>query len=240
MKKDTVAIICAHPDDLIACLGLCHLARGVFEIHVIDFTHGERGCGEEKFRSGWTKAKRTAEEEAVCASVGATLHWLDEIDGEAYARPETVARMADILREISPRAVIAHWPLDVHTDHVMSAAAALKAVFLAGIHPEIWFMEQTHQSKRFAPDILLDFSAVADKVWASLRLYECQYGGGGLESRRRVLARLNGMRSADYASEVLAESFMRFVPPRQGERSFFEELPFPGGSRGIPLQGARN
>ena len=237
---ESIAIIPAHPDDLVSCIGLCLRARGRFDVHVIDFTHGERGCGSAGFADGSAKATRTLEEESVCEAVGATLHWLDEIDGEAYARPETVARMADILREISPRAVIAHWPLDVHTDHVMSAAAALKAVFLAGIHPEIWFMEQTHQSKRFAPDILLDFSAVADKVWASLRLYECQYGGGGLESRRRVLARLNGMRSADYASEVLAESFMRFVPPRQGERSFFEELPFPGGSRGIPLQGARN
>ena len=111
---------------------------------------------------------------------------------------------------------------------------------LAGIHPEIWFMEQTHQSKRFAPDILLDFSAVADKVWASLRLYECQYGGGGLENRRRMLAELNGLRSAEYGGKVLAEGYVRFTPRRQGERSVFDELPFPGGSQGIPLQGARN
>ena len=43
---DRVAIIPAHPDDLISCLGFAHLAKGVFELHVIDFTHGERGCGE--------------------------------------------------------------------------------------------------------------------------------------------------------------------------------------------------
>ena len=238
-SKNTVAIICAHPDDLIACLGFCHLARDIFDIHVIDFTHGERGCGEEKFRSGWTKAKRTAAEEAVCASIGATLHWLDEVDGEAYARPETVTRLAAILKELAPRAVIAHWPVDVHTDHVMTSAATLKALFLADIHPEIWFMDQTHQCKRFVPDVLLDFTSVADKVWNSLRLYECQYSGGGLENRRQALARLNGMRSADYASGVLAEGFMRFVPPRQGERSIFDELPYPGNGIGVVFQGAR-
>ena len=239
MNTDTIAIVCAHPDDLIGCLGVCHLARGIFGIHVIDFTHGERGCGQEKFESGWTKAKRTAEEEAVCASIGATLHWLDEIDGEAYARPETVARMAGLLREIQPRAVIAHWPLDVHTDHVMSAAAALKAVFLAGIHPEIWFMEQTHQSKRFAPDVVVDFTSVADKVWESLRLYECQNGSGDMERRRQTLARLNGLRSARYDGTVLAEGFARFVPPRQGDRSIFDEFPHPDGRDGVSLQGAR-
>jgi len=48
---DKVVIVPAHPDDLIACLGFAHLARGVFELHVIDYTHGERGCGEEKFKT---------------------------------------------------------------------------------------------------------------------------------------------------------------------------------------------
>ena len=50
--KERVVIVPAHPDDLIACLGFAHLARDTFELHVIDYTHGERGCGEEKFRSG--------------------------------------------------------------------------------------------------------------------------------------------------------------------------------------------
>lgn len=239
IRKNTVAIICAHPDDLIACLGFCHLAHDIFDIHVIDFTHGERGCGEEKFRSGWTKAKRTAEEQAVCASIGATLHWLDEVDGEAYARPETVARLAAILKELAPRAVIAHWPLDIHGDHVMASAATLKALFLADIHPEIWFMEEAYQSKRFEADVLLDFSPVADKVWESLRFYECQYRDGAMERRRRTLSELYGMRSADYASGILAEGFMRFVPPRQGERCIFDELPSPGHTSGVAFQGAR-
>lgn len=102
-----------------------------------------------------------------------------------------MARLAAILKELAPRAVIAHWPVDVHTDHVMTSAATLK------------------------------------------------YSGGGLENRRQALARINGMRSADYASGVLAESFMRFVPPRQGERCIFDELPSPGHTSGVAFQGAR-
>ena len=36
-----------------------------------------------------SRAVRMAEEQSVCDAVGAKLHWLDEVDGEAYARPET-------------------------------------------------------------------------------------------------------------------------------------------------------
>ena len=231
--KERVVIVGAHPDDLIACLGFCHLARDRYEVHVVDMTHGERGCGEEKFRSGWTKAKRTKEEEAVCASIGATLHWLDEIDGEAYACRETCEKLAAILKALKPRAVIAHWPVDVHTDHVMAGAAALRAVFLAGIKPEIYFMEEEYQAKRFVPDVLVDVSTVYDKIWESLRLYECQYRDGEIEKGRRTALDFYGKHSASYY-HAKAEGFKSFVPPMQGERTIFSDLPHPNPNAARP------
>ena len=237
--RDRVVIVPAHPDDLIAALGFCHLARDVFEVHVVDLTHGERGCGAEKFKNGWTKAKRTAEEQAVCDSVGAKLHWLDEIDGEAYARKETCEKLAALLKELRPRAVIAHWPVDVHTDHVMAGAAAQRAIFLAGIRPEIYFMEQTYQSKRFVPDILVDITPVYEKVWASLRLYECQYRDGEIERRRKESADFYGLHSGNYYG-AKCEGFMTFVPPLNGAKSIFAELPAASAANsGVPFQGAK-
>ena len=47
-KRDVVLFVPAHPDDMIVALGFCHLAKNVYDLHVVDFTHGERGCGEEK------------------------------------------------------------------------------------------------------------------------------------------------------------------------------------------------
>ncbi len=238
-ERERVVIVPAHPDDLIACLGFCHLARDRYEVHVVDFTHGERGCGKEKFENGWTKATRTKEEEAVCASIGAKLHWLDEVDGEAHAGRETCERLAGILKELKPRAVIAHWPVDVHTDHVMAGAAAIRAIFLAGIKPEIYFMEQTYQSKRFVPDVLVDISSVYDKVWESLRLYACQYRDGGMERRRRASADFYGWHSANYY-RAKAEGFMSFVQPMQGERTIFTDLPHPKPeTTRLNFQGAR-
>ena len=237
--KERVVIVPAHPDDLIACLGFAHLARDVFELHVIDYTHGERGCGEEKFRSGWTKEKRTQEEQAVCDSIGAKLHWLDEIDGEAYATKESCERLASLLKEIQPRAVFAHWPVDVHTDHVMAGAATLRAIFLSGIKPEIYFFEETYQAKRFVPDVFVDFSSVEEKVWQSLRLYECQYRDGGMERRRKASADFYGWHSAKYYGGK-SEGFMSFVQPMQGEKTVFSELPKPWPKEtGVSFQGAR-
>lgn len=238
--KDRIVIVPAHPDDLIACLGFAHLARDTFELHVIDYTHGERGCGTEKFKSGWTKEKRTREEQAVCDSIGAKLHWLDEIDGEAYASKESCERLAALLKEIRPRAVFAHWPVDVHTDHVMAGAAALRAVFLSGLRPEIWFFEETYQAKRFVPDVFVDISSVYDKVWESLRLYECQYRDGSMERRRKGSADFYGWHSAKYDGRGKSEGFMRFVQPMQGETSVFSELPKPWPKEtGVGFQGAR-
>jgi len=236
---DKIVFVPAHPDDMISCLGFAHLSKGIFELHVIDYTHGERGCGAEKFMNGWTKAKRTQEEQAVCDSIGAKLYWLDEIDGEAYANKESCERLAALLKEIQPRAVFAHWPVDVHTDHVMAGAAALRAIFLAGIKPEIYFFEETYQAKRFVPDVFVDISSVYDKVWQSLRLYECQYRDGGMERRRKAAADMYGCHSAKYYSGK-SEVFMSFVQPMQGEKTIFAELPKPyPNDQGVNFQGAK-
>lgn len=239
VAKDKIVFVPAHPDDMISCLGFAHLARDIFELHVIDYTHGERGCGKEKFENGWTKAKRTQEEQAVCDSIGAKLHWLDEIDGEAYANKESCEKLSALLKEIQPRAVFAHWPVDVHTDHVMAGAAALRAIFLAGVKPEIYFFEETYQAKRFVPDVFVDISSVYDKVWQSLRLYECQYRDGTMERRRKASADFYGWHSAKYYGGK-CEVFMSFVQPMQGEKTVFSELPKPyPKENGVNFQGAK-
>lgn len=175
-ERDRVVIVSAHPDDLAGQMGLALLLAERYNLHVIDFTHGERGCGEEKFRSGWTKAVRTREEEKVCAEVGAKLHWLDEIDGEAMAGRDTCTRLADLLKRIRPRAVILHWPIDIHNDHVMSAAAALRAIQMAGLAPEVYFHEQDQQSRGFAPCYYVPISSVTKRKSDIIRNYACQNG----------------------------------------------------------------
>ena len=225
LALDKVVFVGGHPDDFAGEIGLALLMRGKFEVHVVDLTHGERGCGEEKFKSGWTKTKRTKEEENVCAAVGATLHWLDEVDGEAYATRETCANFAAILKELQPRAVITHWPLDHHLDHVMAFAATMKAVQLAGISPEIYYHEQDHQSKGFQPAYWVDISSVEAEKERIIALYECQNGATGIAPSKR----LNGdFRGRNMIRPVrFAEAYAAYPGSPQGMRNIFSELPRP-------------
>ena len=220
---EKVVFVGGHPDDFAAEIGLALLMRGKFEVHVVDFTHGERGCGPEKFKSGWTKAKRTKEEENVCAAVGAKLHWLDEIDGEAYACRETCAKFAEILKELQPRAVITHWPMDQHLDHLMAYAATMKAIQLAKISPEVYYHEQDHQSKGFQPAYWVDITSVEDEKERIIGLYECQGGATYIAANKR----LNGdFRGRNMLKPVrFAEAYAVYPGAPQGSKCIFNELP---------------
>ena len=222
---DKVVFVGAHPDDLAGELGLALLMRGVFEVHVIDFTHGERGCGEEKFKSGWTKAKRIAEETKVCETIGAKLHWLDEIDGDAYATRETCARFAELLKEIKPRAIITHWPMDHHLDHVMTYAATMKAIALAKITPEIYYHEQDSQTKGFQPVFWVDISSVEAEKEKIIAFYECQGGPRYMAPKKRQAADFRGRNMHKRAS--FAEAYAIYPGAPQGTRCIFSELPAP-------------
>ena len=220
---EKVVFVGAHPDDLAGEIGLALLMKGVFEIHVIDFTHGERGCGEEKFKSGWTKATRTKEEERVCAALGAKLHWLDEVDGEAYASRTTCEKFAAVLKEIKPRAIITHWPMDSHLDHVMTYAATMKAVALANIRPEIYYHEQDHQSKGFQPVYWVDISSVEAEKERIIGFYECQNGPTSIVRNKRTAADFRGRNMHWRVS--YAEAYAVYPGASQGTRCIFTEIP---------------
>ena len=239
MAKDCVVVVPAHPDDLIPCFGTCLLSKDIFEWHVIEFTHGERGLGEPGYLDGSTKKIRMGEESAVCKALGAQLHWLDEIDGEAYACRETCERLAALLKELKPRAVFAHWPVDIHGDHAMAGVAVQKALFLAGLSPELYFIEQEYQAKRFVPDQFVDITDVMERKCELIRMYKCQYRNGGIERRKCAIATVNGMHSM-LLSSGSAEGFMSFVQPLQGQgKTIFQELPPSKTGARLRFQGAR-
>ena len=172
--KDRILFFPAHPDDMISSLGTCLLMKDRYELHVCDFTYGERGLGEGGFRSGRTKAMRMKEEAAVCEALGAQLHWYGAEDGNTWATEEQVGRLVELLRTLRPRAIFGHWPMDVHSDHMMSAAVLQRAFKLAKIDCEYYFFEETYDSKGFRDDFYVNITSVAKEKERLIRLYACQ------------------------------------------------------------------
>lgn len=183
LSKESVVFVCAHPDDFGGISGTGMRLAERYDVHVIDYTHGERGLGEEGYRNGSVRKMRTEEESNACKVAGVTLHWMEEIDGEATAGMEACKQRAVLLKALNPRAVIAHWPVDTHMDHAMSATATLKAVQLAGLNPEIYFQEQHHQSRSYRPVLYVDISSVKSRKDELIRCYKCQWPESMIERK---------------------------------------------------------
>jgi len=213
--RERVVIVAAHPDDVGSCLGVVLRAREKFEFHLVDFTAGEAGGG--------TNGVRVAEEENVCRTVGMKLHWLGERDGDSYASREACNRLTKILKDVQPRAIFAHWPVENHTDHLMSAATMMRAVKKANIRPEIYFMYAGQESRNFHPTHFVDVSAVLQEKLQICRLYVSQ-------SRNDWLAKAFELENRHWGSMAFpgvkaAEAFARFGGELQGAKSILSELP---------------
>lgn len=218
VAKDAVVIVPCHPDDICAAFGFCLLGRDVYDIHVVEFTHGERGCGPVNFTNGMARAIRQAEEEEVCRKLGVTLHWLEEVDGEAHANREVCDQLSEYLNRLKPRAVIGHYPVDIHPDHVMSGAALLRAlsnVSTKDYKPEVYFFDQPYQTKAYHADFFLDVSEVFDRKLALMKSYFSQgwghkYFDPGVSSLEEAMA----IKEKAFAARAAREADPASAPKR--------------------------
>ena len=231
-EKERVLIFGAHPDENIACAGTMLLMKDRFEVHVGVMTHGERGLGLAGFRDGSTRARRIKEEEAADSLAGAKTHWFDEVDGDCYANREVCRKVADLLKELKPRAVIAMWPLDRHLDHVMSSACIQKAIGIAGMQDriELYFMEEAYDSRTFVPAYYVDVTEVADQKREFIRKHACQNANDSMCRLEMEDGASRAQRCASWAyGGRQVERFAVFGGKPQGSRCIFNELPPPKG-----------
>ena len=224
VAKDAVLVVGGHPDDLVGSAGLCFLLKDRFDLHLIDYT---RGAYMQANDSEIAKT-RMAEERAACALLGMTPYFMEEGDGRAFAGEETCRKMAELIKKINPRCVILHWPVDIHKDHVMSTAAALKAIEIAGLQPEILFFEETWQSKNFPVHYLVDITDVWDRKVEVIRSYKCQNVNDAIVQNKYRDAKFRGSQLYPAEDGRVAEAYSVFQSPQQGFKSVLSELPKPG------------
>jgi LmbE family N-acetylglucosaminyl deacetylase len=231
--KEHVYFVNAHPDDLIACMGLCMQlsADERFNVHVVNMTRGERGLSRQRVPLAECAAIRTKEEETVCGAMGLKPRWLREIDGEACASKEACQELADMFIAEPPRAIFTQWPVDRHVDHMVCSTIALNALrFAAGdiggqlktktAATEVYFYAYAGNSIGFVPThyFPLDEKAM-DKKCALISKYECQNGV--------AMARQERMESLCHGQSVrtpYAEAYQSFQPYLPGKKCIFDQL----------------
>ena len=203
---DKIVIFGAHPDDVLGLAGLVLRMKGLYDVHLLDASLGERGLRGASLEE--TAAIRRLEEEQACAMLGATPHFLGEIDGEIFAGRDCCQKTAELLRRLSPKAVFTHWPADIHPDHVVTTAIAFRSLNMAGLQPEIIFGEETYQSRLFAPTHYVDVTEVFEEKLAVIRAYRCQNPDDSLVRDKELCARFHGAKCGC----PFAEAFAQFAP----------------------------
>ncbi len=222
-EKECVFFVGAHPDDTEGFAATAFLLREKYEIHVIDLTRGELGLGMKGFKDGSTAKRRVAEETQACAYLGAKLHFLDEIDGFAYASRKAVDNLVALIRKFKPVAIFTHWPVDMHSDHVQTAAVTRRAVNETNWKGEYYFFEVLRsQTKNFRALYSVDVSKTIDCKAKMLSKYVCQNTGGSLVREKLAQAGDRG------AQRVPACSAAEVFTTYDGERiknGVLERLP---------------
>jgi len=182
--KDVVLYVGAHPDDLEAVAGLALRMKDDYDFRVVDFTRGEGGCGPAGFYDGSTARKRMAEERRACAMIGCEPVFLCQTNFQgrfAFADRKVTEELEGLIWSLKPKAVITHWPVDTHADHVQCSAAVQHAVSNLkrdrGFKTELYFNEEPPwQTVNYRPTYYVDVTPVETQALALVRCYVCQNG----------------------------------------------------------------
>lgn len=203
--RESLFFVGAHPDDSEGFAATAFLLRDAYDIHIVDLTRGELGLGKKGLEDGTTAKRRVAEEQAACAYLGATPHFLAEVDGSAYAGRQSVEILAKLIDELKPRAVFTHWPVDSHVDHVQTAAVAMNAIRFSKHKPERYFFEvQFGQTENFYPTYSIDVTSTISNKIEMLKRYVCQGGENELWKNNYARAKQHGEEGGLAFAELFA------------------------------------
>ncbi len=210
-------VVAPHPDDgELGCGGT--LARAKAEglsTGILDLTRGEMG-------SKGTPEERAQEVEAASRILGLDYRGnLGLPDGGLADEPEPRLRLAQALRELRPRIVLAPLEADRHPDHTAASRLVVAAVHLAGLKraplegepfrvERLFFYPGNHP---FTPSFLVKISAFIGKWEEAVLAYRSQFAGEavsetvgpkGVEARKALRRYWGNYLGVDYAEPFLS------------------------------------
>jgi LmbE family N-acetylglucosaminyl deacetylase len=173
-----VLVLGAHPDDAESgCGGLIrNLVDSGSTVGILCMTRGEKAPGsntpEENARIRSEEALRGA------AILGAEVEFLGSVDGEVVADVETSKKADKFIRTWRPDVVLAHWPIDTHTDHQACGIVALRSLN-GGAPFELYYYEVLtgYQTMNFVPTHFVDIGQNREVKYESCMAHESQDPG---------------------------------------------------------------
>jgi LmbE family N-acetylglucosaminyl deacetylase len=132
MSKTAFAIA-AHPDDIEFFMSgtLLLLKEAGYEIHYMNVANG--CCGTTQYDAETIARIRREEGMAAAAYAGAVFHESICDDMAIFFDRPTLAKVASVMREVSPEIVLTHPPSDYMEDHMNTCRLAVTAAFARGM-----------------------------------------------------------------------------------------------------------
>ena len=129
----TAIAIAAHPDDIEFLMGgtLMLLRQKGYETHYLNVANG--CCGTTQHDPKTIAGIRREEAMQAAALLGATYHESICNDLEIFYDQPTLAKVAAVIREVSPEIVLTHAPADYMEDHMNTCRLAVTAAFARGM-----------------------------------------------------------------------------------------------------------
>ncbi|HXG47546.1 MAG TPA: PIG-L family deacetylase [Methylomirabilota bacterium] len=131
--KPSVLAIAAHPDDIEFMMAgtMLLLAQAGCALHYLNVSSGN--CGSMTLGPARTRAVRRAEAQRAARILGATWHPSLGDDLEILYDLKLLRCLAAVVREVNPRIVLTHAPVDYMEDHVNTCRLAVTAAFARGM-----------------------------------------------------------------------------------------------------------
>ena len=182
----------AHPDDVeISCGGILALAASQgLRAGVVDLTRGELATNGDP-----ATREREAEDAARLLGLAARRN-AGLPDGGIHAGDAAQeARLVELLRELRPTLVLAHYPQDRHPDHVEASRLTDRAIYQAGLRryeaPGEPFRPEGrwHFASRigFVPSVVVDVTDCWERKRAAILAHASQVLRGGAGARETAL-----------------------------------------------------
>lgn len=188
MEKRRILAIGAHAGDMEISCGAVLIKEVNLgsEVHLLHLSRGGRG----HFQKSPLEYGRQKEEEArECAQkMGADVHYLEYLDGEIPDSQEARLAVAEVIREVRPHVVIAHWRASLHPDHVVAHKLTEVAVLWAALEGigegPVWrgggrllFTENWEDPEGFHPYLYVDVTEFREAWRDAVCAYELFRGG---------------------------------------------------------------